>query len=105
MYSFDTLAHRALVYQCRHLFVKGAEERKLDKEALKKKQPGRVSGRHAFMGALAQSVKATLPAGSKVHANATHELMRQHATLHKNLDPWVHRPWLFGTRWPSAVRR
>ena len=98
MYSLDTLAHRALVHQCRHLFVKDPEERKLDKQqavvdALKKKQPGRVSGRHAFMGALAQSVKATLPAGSKMPANATHELMRQHTTLYKNLDPQAMAVW------------
>ena len=98
MYSFDTLAHRALVHQCRHLFVKDPEERKLDKQravvdALKKKQPGRVSGRHAFMGALAQSGKASLPAGSKMRANARHELMRQHATLYNNLDPQSMAVW------------
>jgi hypothetical protein len=98
MYSVDTLAHRALVHQCRHLFVKDPEEQRLDKhkafvDALKKKQPGRISGRHAFMGALAQSAKANVSAGSKMPAAARHEVMRQHATLYKNLEPQAMAAW------------
>jgi hypothetical protein len=91
-YGVDVLATRATLHQCRHFFLEppevSKEARKSKKiEALRRKGPSQVSGKHAFLAHLIESAKAALPAETKLPQPMVRQIVREHGRLFQALPP------------------
>jgi hypothetical protein len=91
-YSDEMLATRSTLHQCRALFQsdleaskEGARQARL--QALRSKNPYRVSGRHAFLGTLVQAASEALPSGSKLPQSFVRDAVKQHSKMFSLLSP------------------
>jgi len=91
-YGVDVLATRATLHQCRHFFLEPPEVSKEAREskkieALRRKGPEKVSGKHAFLAHLIESAKAALPAEAKLPQAMVRQIVREHGRLFQELPP------------------
>lgn len=109
-YTAETLVFRALVHNCRDLFAIDPEERRLAKkhaqlEALKRKQPEKVSGKHAFLAASLKAAKGLLPPGSKMQKTQTNQVVKQHSAAFDALPQASRAAWRLTARAEGARRK
>jgi len=89
-YGLATLATRATLHQCRHLWLDPPEAAKEQQRSSKisrlaRKAPEKVSGKHAFLGHMLQSARDQLPAGAKMPLATIRHMVKEHGRLFQAL--------------------
>ena len=89
-YSQKMLSSRATLHQCRHLFIPPPEDTKEAKAAsrlasLQRKDPTKVSGKHAFLAAMLQEGKQAAPSGSRLPKHLVQHIVQQHSRWFQTL--------------------
>ena len=90
--SARVLTHRAMLHQCRSMFEKPADAKRIERaegkaEKLRNRMPQRAGAKQLYLRELMREAKASLPHGTKMSVDLRQTIMRRHSELFRELEP------------------